>query len=62
MTNIVIKRTNESEYKLQIDGSIVQTYNQTKMVHPWDWAEDAKANGATNTDIRRHNYDYVDDR
>lgn len=62
MTDIIIKRTAESEYELEVDGTVVATYQQTKMTHPWDWSEDAKTNGATDADIRSRNYDYIDDR
>lgn len=62
MADIVIRRTAESVYELEIDGSVVKTYNQTAMEHPWDWSDDAKANGATDADIRRRNYDYIDAR
>lgn len=62
MTDIIIRRVGESEYQLEIDGSVVQTYNQTEMTHPWDWAADAKNNGVSDSDIRLRNYRYVDDR
>ena len=62
MTEIIVTRTAESEYELEIDGSVVETYAKTVMTHPWDWAEDAKANGATEADIQTRNYEYIDGR
>jgi len=62
MTDIIIRRTADSRYELDIDGIVVESYDQTAMEHPWGWSDDAKANGATEVDIRTHNYEYIDDR
>lgn len=62
MTDIMIVRTAQSTYELEVDGDVVETYNQTVMTHPWDWSEDAKTYGATDADIRSRNYEYVDER
>lgn len=59
---IVIRRIADSTYQLEIDKSVVEKYEQTEMMHPWDWAEDAKANGATQADIQTRNFEYIDDR
>jgi hypothetical protein len=62
MVEIIVRRTAESTYELEIDGSVVETYNQTVMAHPWDWERDALDNGATKSDIRQRNYGYIDVR
>lgn len=62
MTDIIVRRTAKSTYELEIDGTVVETYDQTKMTHPWDWSDDAKANGASESDIQTRNYEFVDAR
>ena len=58
--NIVIKRVDESKYCLKIDGDLVESYNQTKMVHPDDWEADADDVGAKINDAS--DWRFVDDR
>ena len=57
---IKIKRTEESEYKLEINGKIVETYQKTKMSHPEDWQDDAMSAGASQLDISNRNWIYSD--
>ena len=62
MSKIVINRVSSSSYQLEINGGVVATYDQTQMTHPWDWSEDAKANGASDREIEMRDYEYVDSR
>jgi hypothetical protein len=59
---VTIKRVKNSEYELVVDGSIVKTYQQTKMKHPWDWYEDAIDAGVAESELRARNFEYIDDR
>ena len=54
-----ITRTQESEYQLEINGQIVETYHQSKMQHPDDWQDDALSAGATQLDIINRNWEYI---
>lgn len=62
MKEIIVRRVEESKYELDIDGTVVETYRQTEMEHPWDWADDAKNNGVSDAQIERREYEYVDAR
>jgi hypothetical protein len=62
MSNIIVRRTADDSYVLEIGGETINTYNQTKMVHPWDWSDDALKNGASQRQIDTRDYEYIDDR
>ena len=62
MSDIVIKRVEEDRYELYIGGEMVKDYEQSKMIHPWDWSQDALDNGASRRQIEQRQYEFIDER
>jgi len=56
-------RVADSEYELRRDdGSVVTTYNKTKMTHPSAWISDAVNDGADGWAISSGEWEYIDER
>jgi hypothetical protein len=58
---IIIRRTSDSEYRLEIkNGDEIQAYQTSEMKHPDDWIEDAREAGETVSGP--YDWQYIDDR